>query len=304
MLTQISGLHHVTTIGSDPRAIDEFWTGTLGLRRVKKTVNFDAPDVYHLYYGDDLGRPGTAMTYFPFPGAAPGRRGTGEVAEVRLAIPQGAAPFWADRLGTGVSADPFGAPAVAVSAPDGDAFLLVESDDPRPAATAAVAPDRAIRGFHSVAAVLRDTAGTADLLRLMGYRETARDGAATRFAIDGGRAGAVDLIARPDAPDARQGAGSVHHIAFSVDTRARQLDVRTALTDQGFDVTPVIDRDYFWAIYFRSPGGILFEIATDEPGFDRDEPPETLGTALKLPARHEHLRDRLEKQLVPLDAGR
>ena len=130
MLTQISGLHHVTTIGSDPRAIDEFWTGTLGLRRVKKTVNFDAPDVYHLYYGDDLGRPGTAMTYFPFPGAAPGRRGTGEVAEVRLAIPQGAAPFWADRLGTGVSADPFGAPAVAVFAPDGDAFLLVESDDP------------------------------------------------------------------------------------------------------------------------------------------------------------------------------
>ncbi len=301
MLTQINGLHHVTTIGSDARAIDRFWTHDLGMRRVKKTVNFDAPEVYHLYYGDEMGRPGSAMTYFPFPDAAPGRRGRGEVGEVRLAIPEGAADFWADRLGGTVGTDAFGASVLRTAAPDGDAIVLVEADDPRPPATNRVEADHAIRGFHSVAPVLADVAPTAELLRLMGYEETAREGNVLRLKRPGGRANVIDLIERPDAPPATQSAGSVHHVAFSVATRARQIEVREVLTEQGFHVTPVIDRDYFWAIYFRTPGGVLFEIATDEPGFDRDEAPEDLGRSLKLPARHAHLRDRLEKRLAPLD---
>ena len=301
MLDQINGLHHVTTIGSDPRAIDRFWTETLGLRRVKKTVNFDAPDVYHLYYGDELGRPGTAMTYFPFPNAGRGRRGAGEVAETRLAIPEGAAPFWADRLGTEIATDPFGAPVVRIAAPDGDAFALVETDDPRAPYTQVVDADHAIRGFHSSAPLVRDAAPMAELLRFMGYQDTAREGEVIRFTRPGGTANVIDLIDRPDAPAAQQSAGSVHHIAFSVSDRAAQLAVQQALTEQGFAVTPQIDRDYFWAIYFRTPGGILFEVATDEPGFDRDEDAATLGQALKLPRQHEHLRDRLERALVPLD---
>ena len=301
MLNQINGLHHVTTIGSDARAIDRFWTDTLGLRRVKKTVNFDAPDVYHLYYGDELGRPGTAMTYFPFPNAAPGRRGAGEVAETRLAIPEGAAGFWADRLGKDVETDAFGTPVVRIAAPDGDAFALVESDDPRDPYSAVIDADHAIRGFHSSAPLVHDAAPMAELLRFMGYEETAHEGEVIRFTKQGGTANIIDLIERPSAPVAQQSGGSVHHIAFSVADRTAQAEVRKALSEQGFGVTPQIDRDYFWAIYFRTPGGILFEVATDEPGFDRDEDAATLGQALKLPSQHEHLRERLERTLAPLD---
>ncbi|QFU09899.1 Putative ring-cleaving dioxygenase MhqO [Rhodobacteraceae bacterium THAF1] len=300
MLTQINGLHHVTTIGSDPRAIDRFWTETLGMRRVKKTVNFDAPDVYHLYYGDTVGTPGTAMTYFPFPDARPGKRGTGEVGEVRLAIPHGAAGFWADRLGTQVVEDRFGAASVRTEAPDGDVFALVEDDDPRTPYAATIDAENAIRGFHSATLRVADAAPTVELLRFMGYTEQARDGDTTRLIREGGTANLIDVVAAPDMPAAGQSAGSVHHIAFAVDNRAAQKEVQTALAEHGFQVTPQIDRDYFWAIYFRTPGGILFEVATNEPGFDADEPRETLGQALKLPDQHEHLRDRLEKHLVPL----
>ncbi len=301
MLTQIHGLHHVTSIGSDARAIDRFWTRTLGLRRVKKTVNFDAPEVYHLYYGDELGRPGTAMTYFPFPDAARGRRGTGEIGEVRLAIPEGAAGYWAERLGREVGRDPFGAPVVAIDAPDGDRLVLVETDDPRPGYSGPVPADAAIRGFHSVAPVLGEAEPTADLLRFMGYEESDRAGDATRFVRPDGVANVVDLVVRPETAPAVQGAGSVHHVAFSVATRAQQLEVREALLEAGFSVTPPIDRDYFWAIYFRTPGGVLFEVATDEPGFDRDEDRTELGRSLMLPAQHAHLRARLEKRLASLD---
>ncbi|TRD23276.1 VOC family protein [Palleronia caenipelagi] len=301
MLRQIQGLHHVTTIGSDPRAIDRFWTVDLGLRRVKKTVNFDAPDVYHLYYGDELGRPGTAMTYFPFPNAARGTRGTGEVSETRLAIPQGATGFWANRLGAEVSEDTFGAAVVRFEAPDGDAFAMVETDDPRAAYAAIVPADHAIRGFHSAALMLRDIGPTADLLRFMGYEDLERQGDTLRMHRPGGRAHIIDLIARPGVPEATQSAGSVHHIAFSVADIAAQAEVREALTAEGFAVTRSIDRDYFRAIYFRTPGGVLFEVATDEPGFAVDEDPAELGETLKLPSQHAHLRATLEATLPALN---
>lgn len=306
MLTQIKGLHHVTSIASGARDNNAFFTGALGLRRVKKTVNFDAPDVYHLYYGDAAGTPGSVMTYFPFPRAARGRPGAGEVGTTVFAVPRGSAAAWQERLSTfGVPTardSRFGETRLLFEGPDGDGFALVEAEDDRTPWTGnGVGAEMAIRGFHSAAMRLRDGGATAELLTFMGYEEIDRAGGITRFAVPHGDAATViDVETAPDAPAAAQGAGSVHHIAFAVENRARQLEVREALRDTGWQVTPVIDRDYFWAIYFRTPGGVLFEVATNEPGFDRDEDRAHLGEALKLPSQHEHLRARLEKLLEPI----
>ncbi len=307
MLNQIKGLHHVTSLASSAQDNNAFFTHVLGLRRVKKTVNFDAPDVYHLYYGDEKGTPGTVMTYFPFPRAARGRRGTGEVGVTYFSIPKGTGDAWAERLATfdtpAIARDTrFGEARVLFDGPDGDRFALVERDDDRAPWTGnGVSADMAIRGFHGADMRLRDAGATAELLRFMGYDEIAQDGAVRRFAVEGGNAAnVIDVETLPGVAHAAQGAGSVHHIAFAVDNRARQLEVREALKDTGWQVTPPIDRDYFWAIYFRSPGGVLFEVATNEPGFDRDEDTAHLGQALKLPAQHEHLRARLERALEPI----
>ncbi len=309
MLTQIKGLHHVTSMAADARTNNQFFTGTLGLRRVKKTVNFDAPDVYHLYYGDETGAPGSVMTYFPFPDMGPGRPGTGEVGTTVFSVPQGSLGFWGDRLSQrGVSGmkaeETFGEKRLNFAGPDGDGFALVEvRDDNRPVWTAnGVSEDHAIRGFHSVAMRLRDEGATVELLKFMGYETLdAKDGV-TRLIVPGGNgAGLIDLETMPNIQRGLQGAGSVHHVAFSVENREKQLEVRKALMDTGYHVTPVIDRDYFWAIYFRTPGGVLFEIATSEPGFDRDEDTAHLGEALKLPQQHKHLRPILEQHLAKLE---
>lgn len=307
MLKQIKGLHHVTSLASDARENNAFFTNVLGLRRVKKTVNFDAPDVYHLYYGDEAGSPGTVMTYFPFPNAGPGKPGVGEVGRTSFSIPTGAAAAWQERLATfgvaGLAQDTrFGQKRVLFDGPDGDGFALVEADDDRAPWTGnGVSADIGIRGFHSADMRLRDGAVTRELLQFMGYEESDTDGNITRFVVpDGNAANTIDIEVLPDARTAMQGAGSVHHIAFAVENRARQLEVREALIDTGYQVTPVIDRDYFYAIYFRSPGGVLFEVATNEPGFDRDEDTAHLGEALKLPSQHEHLRARLLSTLEPL----
>ena len=276
---------------------------------MKKTVNFDAPDVYHLYYADEAGTPGSVMTYFPFPDIARGRPGTGEVGTTAFAVPKGSLGFWEKRLAdhgaTGLAAgESFGQRRLAFQGPDGDAFALVETaEDARAPWTGnGVDADHAIRGFHSVALRLQDSAATAELLGFMGYEERERSGAIRRFAVPGGNgADIVDVESLPLVSFARLGAGSVHHVAFAVEDRARQLEVRKALADTGYQVTPVIDRDYFYAIYFRTPGGVLFEVATNEPGFDRDEDPAHLGEALKLPSQHEHLRPRLEKLLQPIE---
>jgi glyoxalase family protein len=306
MLTQIKGLHHVTSMAADAQQNNDFFTRTLGLRRVKKTVNFDAPDVYHLYYGDETGAPGSVMTYFPFPNIGPGRRGAGEVAETVFAVPQGTLGYWKDRLGNhGAEGlkdqDVFGEKRLRFFGPDGDGFALTEvADDSRPAFAGPVPTDAGVHGFHGVTMRLRDGGATGELLKFMGYDEVARKGDLTRYAIRGNGADVIDLEVLPGAAPARQGAGSVHHVAFAVENRAAQLEVRKALLDTGYNVTPVIDRDYFWAIYFRTPGGVLFEVATNEPGFDRDEDTAHLGQALKLPQQHAHLRDQLEKILTPI----
>jgi glyoxalase family protein len=309
MLDQIKGLHHVTSMAKDARRNNEFFTGKLGLRRVKKTVNFDAPDVYHLYYADEVGTPGSVMTYFPFPNIGKGRHGVGEVGTTVFAVPQGTLGYWERRFAEEGVKDVkretrFGEKRLAFSGPDGDSFALVETkDDPRkPWTEAGIPADDAIRGFHSASLRLRDGGATEELLKFMGYENVDASGNIKRLAIkDGNGADVIDVETLPGAPFADLGAGSVHHIAFAVENRAKQLEVRKALMDTGYQVTPVIDRDYFWSIYFRTPGGVLFEVATNEPGFDRDEDTAHLGEALKLPKQHAHLRDYLEKHLQPLE---
>ncbi|CAN7290506.1 VOC family protein [Rhizobium sp. LjRoot30] len=310
MIKDIKGLHHVTSMASNAAQNNRFFTNTLGLRRVKQTVNFDDPSVYHLYYGDENGSAGTVMTYFPFPHMMLGRPGVGEVGETQFSVPKGALTFWQDRFAAqgvdGIEADMvFGANRLRFRGPDGDALALVEAaDDARTPWTAqGISEDVAIRGFAGARFNLHDAAATEELLGFMGYQRAEKQGDVTRFIIPGGNgADTIDVAALPKASFARQGAGSVHHIAFAVDNREKQLEVRKALMDTGYQVTPVIDRDYFWAIYFRTPGGILFEIATNEPGFNRDEDTAHLGEALKLPGRYEPFRDRIEANLESLAA--
>jgi glyoxalase family protein len=309
MLNQIKGLHHVTSMAADARQNNRFFTDTLGLRRVKKTVNFDAPDVYHLYYGDEVGTPGTVMTYFPFPNIGAGRPGTGEVGTTVFSVPEGSLGYWEDRLSSkGVTGlkreETFGEKRLNFGGPDGDGFALVEvKEDARaPWTENGVDADHAIRGFHSVAMRLRDEGATAELLKYMGYEEFEKRDGVTRLIVPGGNdARYIDLETMPNIARGLQGAGSVHHVAFAVDNREKQLEVRKALMDTGYHVTPVIDRDYFWAIYFRTPGGVLFEVATNEPGFDRDEDTAHLGEGLMLPQQHEHLRPILAQTLEPLE---
>lgn len=309
MLKEIKGLHHVTSMADDARANNAFFIQTLGLRRVKKTVNFDRPDVYHLYYGDEHGSPGSVMTYFPFPGMARGNKGVGEVGQTAFSVPQDSLGFWGKRLAEMgitdlVTSERFGEQRLEFTGPDLDEFALVEiADDKRaPWITDSISEDHAIRGFHSTSMRLSDDAAMKELLTFMNYQVQDTQNGITRLAVENGNgADVLDVEVLPSAPASQQGAGSVHHLAFSVEDRAAQLQVRKALMDTGYAVTPVIDRDYFWAIYFRTPGGILFEVATNEPGFDRDEPLQNLGQDLKLPTQHEHLREQLENLLQPIE---
>jgi len=308
MLNQIEGLHHVTSMASSAPQNNAFWTKTLGLRRVKQTVNFDEPSVYHLYYGDEVGAPGSVMTYFPFPHMVRGRSGTGEVGTTVLSVPEGSLGFWEEKLTTeGVKDlkrdESFGQRRLHFAGPDGDGLALVEhKNDVRAAWThGGVSVDDAIRGFHSASLRLRDAGATEELLKFMGYEVAETHAGIKRMVIKGGNgANFIDLETLPGAPFAGLGAGSVHHIAFAVSTKADQLEVRRRLMDTGYQLTPVIDRDYFFSVYFRTPGGVLFEIATNEPGFNRDEDTAHLGEALKLPRQHEHLRGKLERTLEPL----
>jgi glyoxalase family protein len=309
MLKQIQGLHHVTAMARSAPENNAFWTHTLGLRRVKQTVNFDEPSVYHLYYGDEAGTPGSVMTYFPFPHIARGHPGTGEVGTTVFSVPEGSLEFWKRRLGDAgvgnlIADESFGQKRLGFRGPDGDGLALVEdAADTRPAWThGGIANDNAIRGFHSASLRLRDEGATAELLKFMGYEVAETRNGITRLVRPGGNgADFVDIETLPGVAPAQHGAGSVHHIAFAVPDRAAQLEVRKALADTGFQITPVIDRDYFFSIYFRTPGGVLFEVATNEPGFNRDEDTAHLGEALKLPRQHEHLRSRLEQSLEKLE---
>jgi glyoxalase family protein len=308
MLDQIKGLHHVTAMAKSAPENNAFWTRTLGLRRVKQTVNFDDPSVYHLYYGDEAGTPGSVMTYFPFPHMTRGRPGTGEVGTTVFSVPEGSLGSWEKRLADAgvaelVRGESFGQKRLGFAGPDGDGLALVEdkNDVRLPWTAGGVGGDEAIRGFHSASLRLRDAGATEELLKFMGYAEAEASNGIKRLVRSGGNgADFIDIETLPGVPRGDLGAGSVHHIAFAVLTQADQIVVRKALLDTGYQLTPVIDRDYFFSVYFRAPGGVLFEIATNEPGFNRDEDTAHLGEALKLPLQHEHLRHKLEATLEPL----
>ncbi len=305
-MSQVHGLHHVTAISGSARTNLAFWRDVLGLRFVKKTVNFDDPGTYHLYYGDALGRPGSAMTFFPWEQLPQGSRGAGEVAEIAFAVPEGSLDWWARHLAAhGPStrrASRFGAPVLTFVDPDGLALALVEApaDAREPWTPEGFASAVALRGLQGVTLSLREPRATAELLTgLLDYAAGPRKGARQRFEAPAGSAAPfVDVVTSEGA--ASQGVGRVHHVAFSVPDDDAQRHVRRRLLEAGVQVTPVVDRDYFRSIYFKSPGGVLFEVATEGPGFTVDEAAADLGTNLKLPKQHEHLRARLEHVLPVL----
>jgi glyoxalase family protein len=295
----------VTALAADPQACLDFYAGVLGLNLVKRTVNFEDPGSYHLYFGDAAGSPGTLMTFFAAPGSGPGRRGTGLVNAVAFAVPPGSLGYWMDRFAAfGVEFEPlahrFGDEVLALTDPDGLALELITAGGE----TAAEAGEEAIVGLHSVTMSVREATPTARLLTAaLGLRSFGAEARRQRFvAGGGGLATVVDLLADPIGVPGVVAAGSVQHVAFRAADDEEQERRRHALVAGGVQVSPVRDRSYFRSIYFREPGGILCEIATDTPGFAVDEPLEDLGRALKLPAWLEPMRDRLEQRLQPLRA--
>jgi catechol 2,3-dioxygenase-like lactoylglutathione lyase family enzyme len=298
MTKSTPGIHHVTAIASDPQRNLEFYTRLLGLRLVKLTVNFDVPETYHLYYGDEAGRPGTILTFFPWPDAPKGRAGTGQAAVVAFSVPEGALGHWMDRLRThGIDFEGpgmrFDEQFLEFRDPDGLRLELVSQ---------AGAGGRAIRGFHSVTLWEQGHERTAELLmETLGFRFTGQAGNRFRYrAGAGGPGGILDVLDLPGTPLGRVAVGTVHHVAWRAADQVEQQAWREEIARQGFNVTPVIDREYFRSIYFREPGGVLFEIATDPPGFTVDEPLEELGTHLRLPRWLEPRRRELERSLPPL----
>jgi glyoxalase family protein len=305
---KITGLHHVTAIASDPQRNLDFYVGLLGLRLVKRTINFDDPGSYHFYFGDAVGTPGTILTFFPWPSARRGVHGSGEVESTAFAIPENSVSYWLERLkahqiSAGRVTKRFGEEVIRFADSDGMVIDLIasdQSDTTRAWIESPVPPEHAIQGLHSVSAALNDCHDTAAVLTdIFGYRLTQTEGNRTRFVAEneGNLARTIDLIHTPDSPRGQAAAGSVHHIAFRTANDEEQLTWRKKLTSLGFGVSPVMDRTYFNSIYFREPGGVLFEIATDPPGFTKDESLEELGTNLRLPAWLESSRPRIETLL-------
>lgn len=288
-LDHIPGVHHVTAIAGDPQRNIDFYTSILGLRLVKQTVNFDDPTTYHFYYGDTGGTPGSVITFFPWPDGSPGRVGVGQVSTTSFVIPESAVGFWISRLDDhNVDArapiERFGETVLPFTDPDGLRLELVTSDsDIEPWAQGPIPTDHGIRGFHGVSLQSAAPDETISVLETMGFTRTDQQGDRVRFRATGDRADVVDVIAGTNTQPGQLGTGTVHHVAFRTRNEKTQDAWRDELTSAGLSVTPPRDRQYFRSIYFREPGGILFEIATDGPGFTRDEPRETLGTALKLP---------------------
>jgi glyoxalase family protein len=306
----LTGLHHITAISSDVRRNMQFYTQVLGLRFVKKSVNQDDTGTYHLYYGNYAGSPGTALTFFPWAGLARGRPGKGQAYATAFSVPEGSLPFWQQRFASlKVTASPvetrFGDQVLSFQDHDGMRLELVATGeiDPRPPTPSPDVPAAyAIRGFHSSTLALAESHPTASVLvHQMGYRLLQETDHRTRYTIaDGGPGTYVDLLTDPAIPRGLNGAGTVHHIAFRTPDDASQASARETLLNGALQVSPVIDRAYFKSIYYREPGGVLFEIATDQPGFAIDEPLETLGQKLSLPPHLEPYRVEIEASLPKL----
>lgn len=308
-MSSTTGIHHVTAISGEPQRNVDFYVGVLGLRMVKKTVNFDDPKTYHLYYGDGGGNPGTIMTFFPWANAPGGTQGTGQLTVTSFSVPEDSLDFWEARLsenGTtpGEPETRFGNAVLPFSDPDGMRLELVANRDSRePWEEGTVPAHNAVRGFHDVTLTVANPDRTSEILtKHLGFRESSSETGRTRFeAGEGGPGNLVDVAEGSADSAGRMGVGTVHHVAFRVPDEEAQKEVREEVAGLGFDVTPVLDRNYFRSIYFREPGGVLFEIATDPPGFTADEPLEELGTNLKLPPWLETRRESIEEALPPLE---
>ena len=305
----IRSLHHVTATVADSQQDLDFYAGLLGQRLVKKTVNFDNPLVYHFYYGNETGMPGTVMTTFPYKdmGVRVGTHGAGQITVTSFSVPPAALGFWRARLtaaGTAFTdeATAFGEDALRFTDPSGLTIRLVaDAKDARaPWTRPGIDAPEAVRGIHGVTLLVRDPARTVGFVQeLMEAAVTGEAEGVTRLGINGGGAGQVIELkhAAGADPDAINGLGTVHHVAFAVDDPTQQLELRAALVQRGIPVTEVLDRQYFRSIYFREPNGVLFEVATIPPGFLADETKASLGTALKLPPWEEPRRALIERGL-------
>ena len=306
MAAPIAGLHHVTAIASNPQRNLDFYTQVLGLRFVKRTINFDDPGSYHFYFGDDAGSPGTILTFFPWPGATRGSVGAGETAATAFSVPFASLDFWEGHLlENGIPAERlaprFDEGVITFADPDGMRLEIVGhagAGSVKPSRFATIPTEHAIRGFFGVTLAEEEYDRTVHVLNVMGLEQIAVEGNRFRFSAPGNALGNhIDLVIPAHGTPGRMGAGSVHHIAFRASDDTSQVDWSERLNAEGLSVTPVQDRTYFHSIYFREPGGVLFEIATDPPGFALDEPIETLGEALKLPKWLEPQRALIEQRL-------
>ena len=313
MSIKFAGIHHVTAIAEDPQENVDFYAGVLGLRLVKKTVNFDDPGSYHLYYGDAAGNPGTIMTFFSWPGAPRGRIGTGQASATSFAIPQDSLGYWVERLlqhGARFEQPQrrFDETVVAISDPDGLVIELVArtgteggevwEESPVPA-------EHAIRGIPGVTLSERSAEVAENVLtNLLGFEKTENEGGRTRYLSTSIGGSFADVLALPEGAIGKTAVGTVHHVAWRAPDDETQRAWREELEERGLHPTPVLDRNYFHSIYFREPGGVLFEIATDRPGFAVDEDPDHLGESLKLPPWLEKDRERIEENLPPVHPTR
>lgn len=309
MENKLLGLHHITAIANQAQRNLDFYTRVLGLRLVKKTVNFDDPGTYHFYFGDAIGTPGTILTFFPWEGIGSGKPGTGMATHIGYAVEKGALAFWKTRLqafqipyeeGT-----IFGEKMLAFKDPDGLQLQLIEpsTNDPRSGwTTQEVSQEVALKGFHQVTLTLQEVEPTAQILtQVLGYQLQQHSGNRYRFAIDTVKtAHLVDILEEPSLASGQNLAGTNHHIAFRVKDDQVLMEFREKILEAGLPITPKIDRDYFYSLYFREPGGVLFEIATDNPGFTVDESREDLGSGLQLPQRYQPFRSQIEAALPQL----
>jgi len=309
-MAQSAGIHHITGITGDAKKNFGFYTKTLGLRFVKRTVNFDDPSAWHLYYGNETGAPGSALTFFLWQNMPVGRQGTGQAVEVAYAIPKGSLEFWKMRLGAegfaATESERFGDKLLSLNDSEGMKIELVETASAAnaPAWTGGVVPaEHAVRGFSGITLRPHNGTRTAEVLKDgFGYADGGTDGERQRFLGTADIGAHIDIVIDKDQPRSSQGAATLHHVAFRAKDDADEMEIANRIRDVlCIDTTEQIDRMYFHSIYFREPGGILFEIATDSPGFTWDEPNETLGTSLKLPPWHEKNRAAIEKALPPLE---
>ena len=309
MKDRILGIHHITAIAGNAKRNHDFYTKVLGLRLVKKTVNFDDPGTYHFYFGDEVGTPGTILTFFPWEGIQKGKQGTGMATDIGYSIPRDTLAFWKERfhkhqIEITSEGKRFGEDFISILDPDGLplTFIVPSTNDTRkPWGTPEISSE-GIRGFHSISLSLRKLELTARILTdIFGYSLQGNEGNRYRYKTDAiDTAAIVDLIEDTTSGSAINAGGTIHHVAFRVKDEETQMAFRKRIEEYGLNITEKIDRNYFFSLYFREPGGVLFEIATDNPGFAIDEEVHALGSNLKLPAQYENYRARIEQVLPTL----